>query len=504
MLRILKVGGMFAAWCSIIALDLGSLTAPGGAELPPIMLPRIKLLRRSIAMFFGGCYLKSVYYSDWSLLLVFRSRYVLSLRGGVDVVARSFNFGAPQNDASKYALVPKRRPTTDFPSALHLVSSWTCFQCSTFLLLHSSHDSCSTHQSCGKRTFSHDFFCPRRRAARCAKWHRQKDSCVLLRFGCGQLCLCCRTSYETAPNSNGPQPDYELWSVQEDGNLRKSNTAVQSALPSPSLRNIRGYCADVLPCHERCRNCLYPQIADFRRSVPNQRPTLKWLNSTQMNTLISLKRWRQIIWRHTRKSKAVSTWAMTAQSLTACSNFAVSVQAAAWKVLQGWIAANATLRSTGQVGFITQKRAKPVASAILMVCTTISTSGQCWLLFFRHRSWNPRTSPLQPACTLYRYRRASWWWGWRSLLHDRPSYDRLIPQIWWILSWYRRTSRHWCWSRKELFRQLPLTRRYWWQVIQSHIWACYQERHGVLSTWGNRATMWGWQPVRGSSWVLQP
>lgn len=35
-----------------------SLTAPGGAELPPIMLPRIKLLRRSIARFFEISYMK--------------------------------------------------------------------------------------------------------------------------------------------------------------------------------------------------------------------------------------------------------------------------------------------------------------------------------------------------------------------------------------------------------------------------------------------------------------
>lgn len=39
-------------------LRLGSLTAPGGAELPPIMLPRIKLLSLSIARLFKRYYIE--------------------------------------------------------------------------------------------------------------------------------------------------------------------------------------------------------------------------------------------------------------------------------------------------------------------------------------------------------------------------------------------------------------------------------------------------------------
>ena len=71
--------------------DLDSLTAPGGAELPPIMLPRIKLLRRSIASFFkvfyadGFTVARDFQYLDPGLV------YVEIICVGLDTVARSLS-----------------------------------------------------------------------------------------------------------------------------------------------------------------------------------------------------------------------------------------------------------------------------------------------------------------------------------------------------------------------------------------------------------------------------
>ena len=106
------------------------------------------------------------------------------------------------------------------------------------------HDSSSTHEVCGGDIINHDVFCPRRPAARGASWRRQEDRCVLLRFGRGQLRLCCRASDETAQDSHGPQSDYELWLVQEDGDLRKPGNVVKSAhpihLPTLPVRSTAG------------------------------------------------------------------------------------------------------------------------------------------------------------------------------------------------------------------------------------------------------------------------
>jgi hypothetical protein len=47
-----------------------------------------------------------------------------------------------------------------------------------------------------------------------------KEGRVLLRLGCGELCLCCWSSHEAAPHTDGAQPDHELWPLHQDGDIR--------------------------------------------------------------------------------------------------------------------------------------------------------------------------------------------------------------------------------------------------------------------------------------------
>lgn len=56
----------------ILEYALGLLTAPGGAELPPIMLPLIKLLRRSIAILFQELVVRSLCTALNACLLFFK------------------------------------------------------------------------------------------------------------------------------------------------------------------------------------------------------------------------------------------------------------------------------------------------------------------------------------------------------------------------------------------------------------------------------------------------
>ena len=100
----------------------------------------------------------------------------------------------------------------------------SCYTCRSTTTTPSRHI-----ESYHRYIISHDVLCPRRCAAHGADRRRKEDRGVLLRFRRGQLRLCCRPSYETAQDSNGPQSDHELWVVQEDGNLCKSEHMVSSA-----------------------------------------------------------------------------------------------------------------------------------------------------------------------------------------------------------------------------------------------------------------------------------
>ncbi len=134
-------------------------------------------------------------------------------------------------------------------------------------------------KSAADKNRNYDIFRPRRCAAHSTSRRRQEDCCILLRFGRGQLCLCCGASYETAPNSNGSQPDYELWLVQEDGDLCKSKNAVQVSLPfyfSLCQSETAGaLCRCFFSYHERWCDCQHLQLADLLRSAPSQLPILR-------------------------------------------------------------------------------------------------------------------------------------------------------------------------------------------------------------------------------------